>query len=118
MTGAINDAPTDDLDVEDEVFSVERIVGVRDARSSRHDRRIYRLVARQRETGRAGRATRWWSIPAQRPWLAWQLDTSVVRAHRGHRLGLILKGEMLAWLAEAEPQLAQLTPGTPRRTPT
>jgi len=34
-----------------------------------------------------------------------QLDTSVLAAHRGHRLGLLLKISMLRWLAEEEPQL-------------
>ncbi len=34
-----------------------------------------------------------------------QLDTSVVGAHRGHRLGLLLKADMLRWLAETEPAL-------------
>jgi hypothetical protein len=29
----------------------------------------------------------------------------VLRAHRGHRLGLVLKIAMLHWLAEEEPQL-------------
>ena len=29
----------------------------------------------------------------------------MVRAHRGHRLGLLLKAEMNLWLAGAEPQL-------------
>jgi hypothetical protein len=29
----------------------------------------------------------------------------VVRAHRGHRLGLLLKIGMLRWLAAEEPQL-------------
>ncbi|MDX6302180.1 MAG: hypothetical protein QOF53_3394 [Nocardioidaceae bacterium] len=42
--------------------------------------RLYRLVARQH-------------------------DTAVARAHRGHRLGLLLKAGMLLWPAEAEPQI-------------
>jgi hypothetical protein len=29
----------------------------------------------------------------------------VARAHRGHRLGLLLKAGMLLWLAEAEPRI-------------
>ena len=33
-----------------------------------------------------------------------QGDTAVARAHRGHRLGLLLKIDMMHWLAEAEPQ--------------
>ena len=32
----------------------------------------------------------------------------MVRAHRGHRLGLLLKLDMLRWLAEAEPQVEQI----------
>ena len=39
------------------------------------------------------------------PQLAEQHDTSVVRSHRGHRLGLLLKAEMMLWLREAQPQL-------------
>ena len=34
-----------------------------------------------------------------------QTDTAVARNHRGHRLGMLLKIEMMRWLAEAEPQL-------------
>ena len=30
------------------------------------------------------------------------------RDHRGHRLGLLLKIEMMRWLAEAEPQIAEI----------
>ena len=29
----------------------------------------------------------------------------MARSHRGHRLGLLLKIDMMRWLAEAEPQL-------------
>jgi RimJ/RimL family protein N-acetyltransferase len=47
-------------------------------------------------------------VDGERPTLAEQHDTSVVRAHRGHRLGLLLKAEMLLWLAEAEPQLERI----------
>jgi GNAT superfamily N-acetyltransferase len=106
LTGAINDAPTDALDIEDELFTEDRILGFERAQLAR-DRRTYRLMARHRETGELVGHTVV-AVLGQRPWLASQLDTSVVRAHRGHRLGLILKGEMLAWLAEVEPQLAEL----------
>ncbi len=41
----------------------------------------------------------------------WQLDTSVRRGHRGHRLGLLLKIAMLRWLAEEEPQLRTIDTG-------
>ena len=33
-------------------------------------------------------------------------DTAVAAAHRGHRLGLLLKADVMRWLAGAEPQVA------------
>ena len=43
-----------------------------------------------------------------RPSRGVQGDTAVAREHRGHRLGLLLKIEMMAWLAETEPQLEHI----------
>ncbi|CAN5325038.1 GNAT family N-acetyltransferase [soil metagenome] len=106
MTEAINDAPTDDLDVEDEVFTPERIRAFEAAQLA-HDRRLYRLIARERSTGVLAGHTMV-AVESDRPWHAWQYDTSVLRAHRGHRLGLLLKIAMLRWLAEDEPQLRTL----------
>jgi GNAT superfamily N-acetyltransferase len=103
MSVGINDAPTDDLDFEDEVFSPERIRAFENGQVG-HDRRTYRLVARERSTGEMAGQTMV-GVEAERPWHAWQYDTSVLRAHRGHRLGLLLKIAMLYWLAEEEPQL-------------
>ena len=42
------------------------------------------------------------------PGMPSQFDTSVVRGHRGHRLGLLLKTDMLRWLRDVEPNLEQL----------
>lgn len=106
MTAAINDAPLDDLDIEDEVFPVERVRGYEQASLAR-GYRLYRLIARLRESGElAGQTVV--AVEEERPWLGHQHDTSVVRDHRGHRLGLLLKTGMLLWLAEAEPGLASL----------
>lgn len=106
MTAAINDAPTDDLDVEDEVFPVERVMAYEAAQEARN-RRLYRVVARHRDTGAlAGHTVV--VVEAERPSLGDQHDTSVVAAHRGHRLGLLLKTAMLRWLAEEEPALATI----------
>jgi GNAT superfamily N-acetyltransferase len=106
MTEAINDAPTDDLDVEDEVFSPDRIRAFEAAQDA-YERRIYRLVASHRASGELAGHTMV-GVPVQHPWQAWQLDTSVVGAHRGNRLGLLLKAEMLGWLRQAEPQLHRI----------
>lgn len=106
MTAAINDAPTDDLDIEDEVFSPERIRTFEAAQAAARQR-LYRLVARERSTGVLAGHTMV-GVDAERPWLAGQWDTSVLREHRGHRLGLVLKIAMLRWLGEVEPQLRTL----------
>ena len=45
---------------------------------------------------------------AVRPWApreALQYDTAVAGGHRGHRLGIALKIEMMRWLADTEPQV-------------
>jgi GNAT superfamily N-acetyltransferase len=106
MTGAINDAPIDDLDMEDEVFTGERVRGFEEATLNRGCR-LYRLLARHRDSGAlAGHTVV--AVEEERPQLGEQEDTSVVRAHRGHRLGLLLKAGMLRWLAEAEPQLRSI----------
>ena len=103
VTAAINDAPTDDLDIEDDVMSEERLTAYEDAVLARRNR-IYRLVARHRATGQLGGHTVV-AVEEERPAYAHQHDTAVARAHRGHRLGLLLKAGMLVWLAEAEPQV-------------
>ena len=103
MTAAINDAPMDDLEVEDEVFSPERIRAFETAQLA-SGRRLYRLVARLRDGGELVGHTMT-AVEGERPWWGWQYDTTVTPAHRGHRLGLLLKIEMLRWLAADEPQL-------------
>jgi GNAT superfamily N-acetyltransferase len=103
ITQAINDAPTDDLDIEDEVFSPERIRAFEAAQAAQ-GRRVYRLAARPRgASGLAGHTLL--AVEADRPWHAWQYDTSVLAEHRGHRLGLLLKTAMLRWMEEDEPQI-------------
>jgi GNAT superfamily N-acetyltransferase len=103
LMSAINDAPTDDLDIEDEVFTPERLTAYEDATEAQ-GQRLYRLVARHRGTGQLGGHTAV-GVEEERPSAAHQHDTAVARAHRGHRLGLLLKSAMLLWLAEAEPQV-------------
>ncbi len=106
MASAINDAPTDDLDIEDEVFSAERMRAYEDAMAG-FGHRMYRVVAREVATGElAGQTVI--GVEGERPQYGHQHDTSVVRAHRGHRLGLLVKAEMLDWLREAEPELAEV----------
>lgn len=103
MTAAINDAPTDDLAYEDEVYTAERVRNYEQAQMAQ-GQRLYRLTARHRESGTlAGQTVV--VVESARPWIAHQHDTSVTREHRGHRLGLRLKTDMLQWLRECEPQV-------------
>ena len=56
---------------------------------------LYRVMARHRGTGEwAGQSML--AFNEFSPAAAFQEDTSVVRAHRGHRLGLLMKAAMLA----------------------
>ncbi len=106
LTSVINDAPLDDLDIEDEVFTDDRI---RDYESAQVDsgHRLYRIVARHRQTGEpAGHTVV--AVDAETPVLGHQHDTAVARAHRGHRVGLLLKADMMRWLAEVEPQVTSI----------
>jgi RimJ/RimL family protein N-acetyltransferase len=106
MSASINDAPTDDLDIEDEVYPVERIRSYETAMESR-GMRLYRVLARRRDTGElAGHTVV--AVDSERPWIGDQHDTTVVAAHRGHRLGLLLKADMLRWLEQTEPGLATI----------
>jgi GNAT superfamily N-acetyltransferase len=45
------------------------------------------------------------AIDPEHPEWAFQQLTAVTRAHRGHRLGLLVKTAMLEWLASAEPRV-------------
>jgi len=106
VTEAINDAPTDDLDIEDEVFSADRVRDYETAQLGQ-GQILHRVVARHRETGElAGHTVV--AVSGERPENAEQHDTAVVQAHRGHRLGLLLKADMLDWLAETQPQVTSI----------
>jgi GNAT superfamily N-acetyltransferase len=103
VTAAINDAPMGDLTYEDEKFDLQRLQDFETALVGRGER-AYRVIARDRQTGDVGGHTIV-AIHPLRPEIAGQGDTAVARQHRGHRLGLLLKIDMMHWLAEAEPQL-------------
>jgi GNAT superfamily N-acetyltransferase len=106
LTAAINDAPKDDLEMEDDVFSPGRMRAYEEAQS-KSDHTIYRVIAREKSTGAlAGHTVI--SVERERPHIGEQHDTSVAREHRGHRLGALVKSAMLLWLREAEPAVAQV----------
>src|SRR5262245_8315465 len=107
MASAINDAPTDDLDIEDEVFSADRMRAYESAQLDR-GRRMFRTFARHRVTGeQAGHSVV--VVDEERLEFAEQHDTSVLAAHRGHRLGLLLKTDMNLWLRDVQPQIVEIS---------
>lgn len=101
VTAAINDAPMGELTFEPEVFDLDRLRAVEQAREGRGDT-IYRILARHRETGVVGGHTLV-AVNPLRPDRVFQGDTAVHRDHRGHRLGMALKIDMMRWLADVEP---------------
>lgn len=103
VTAAINDAPMGDLDYENETFDLQRLQDFEFASRAKGER-LYRVFARHRSTGAVGGHTVL-GVQPRRPAWGMQMDTAVHRDHRGHRLGLLLKIDMMRWLATAEPQL-------------
>ena len=68
---------------------------------------LYRVMARHRGP-EPGPASRCWRSTSSRPAEAFQEDTSVVRAHRGHRLGLLMKAAMLRWVGDERPEVGAI----------
>lgn len=99
---AINDAPADE-GLEPDVWDADR---VRAYDASMVDRRqtTYRVLARHRPTG-AWAGMSLLCVDEFSPSIAHQEDTNVVRAHRGHRLGLALKCELATWLRHERPEV-------------
>jgi GNAT superfamily N-acetyltransferase/RimJ/RimL family protein N-acetyltransferase len=67
----------------------------------------YTIVARHRESREAAGLTIV-CVHEARPEIAAQEDTSVVAAHRGHRLGLRMKLAMLDWLRAERPDVESI----------
>lgn len=103
MAASINDAPLDDLELEDDVYDPRRTRLVEEAQRGRN-RDHLRVAARHRGTGELGGHT---ELVVERwdPSVAYQLDTAVVPQHRGRRLGLLLKSAMVLWLRERNPEV-------------
>ncbi len=103
MAASINDAPLDDLVLEDDVYDPRRTRLVEEAQRGRN-REHLRIAARHRATGELGGHT---EVVVERwdPEVAYQFDTTVAPRHRGHRLGLLLKSAMVQWLCERHPGL-------------
>ena len=98
---AMSDAPHDPS-WEEPVWDAERVRAT-DRRRRLQKLRSYAVAARHDATGDLAGVTRV-EVPPDEPDWVYQGVTAVVRAHRGHRLGLLVKLAMMEWLAQAEPQ--------------
>ncbi len=103
----MNTAPIDDLEFEDEVFTVARL---RDREESVAIRAIdlSTLVAVHTPTGEMVAHTDLW-LPQRWPAKAYQNDTGVNPAHREKGLGRWLKAQMLLNLMDERPQIDNIS---------
>jgi len=103
----MNTAPTENLEYEDEVFTVAR---QRDREERLHIRNIEprTLVAVHTPTGEMVAHTDVW-LPQRWPAKAYQNDTGVNPAHREKGLGRWLKAQMLLDLMDERPQIKNIS---------
>jgi len=106
LNTAMADAPHSD-NYEPVTWDADRLRAA-EQRSVLQGTREYSVGAIEDGTGEMAALTQVTVDPAGPPGWAYQQLTAVTRAHRGHRLGMLIKVAMLEWLAEAEPQLRQI----------
>jgi GNAT superfamily N-acetyltransferase len=109
VINAFNDAPRDE-GVQEEAWDGRRLRERGDATAELLGVREYSVTAVHDATGEMAAMTQVAIDPGSPEW-GHQALTAVTRAHRGHRLGLLVKAAMLEWLATAEPQIEQIETG-------
>lgn len=106
-TEVLNDAPTGGLDYDDERWDADR-VAARDALMTASGRRLHAALALAPDGSVAGSTEVWVEQDGR---TAWQWGTSVAAAHRGHRLGMLLKTTLVERLRALEPALEVVSTG-------
>ena len=109
VENAMADAPHDEGE-EPSVWDAARVREQMDDIRERQGRRIYTLAALHDASGEMAAVTAVEADPDNPEW-GHQLLTAVVRKHRGHRLGLLVKTAMLDWLAEEQPSIGRIVTG-------
>jgi GNAT superfamily N-acetyltransferase len=101
FTRMSTDAPSAGLEEPEDLWTTDRVVEA-EAREEASPREMLTVVVEHVPTGTlAGYSSL--SVPAQTGRAVMQDDTLVLREHRGHRLGMLLKVANLANLAELRP---------------
>jgi RimJ/RimL family protein N-acetyltransferase len=106
---AMNDAPRSE-GFDGATWDAQRVRERVDGRLKLTGGRRYTVAARHDATGEIAAITQVHVAPEHPGWGGQGL-TAVTRPHRGHRLGLLVKAEMLRLLAEAEPKLERIETG-------
>lgn len=105
VSQAMNDAPREDS-IEPERWDADRVRIVEEM-PVKHGLRLYSAAARYPATGELAALTQLLFDPQTPEW-GFQLLTAVIRPHRGHRLGLLVKAVTHQWLTEAEPAVRRV----------
>lgn len=108
LSAAMADAPRD-AGIDPEAWDVERITEVERVCLST-GQQFYSVGARHEATGRLVAITQ---VAVESGTLGWGFQgiTAVLQAHRGHRLGLLVKAKMLDLLAAHEPTVRHILTG-------
>ncbi|MEV0344875.1 GNAT family N-acetyltransferase [Nonomuraea sp. NPDC050680] len=106
LMGGMNDAPRD-ADIEDVNFSIDRL-RAREQALPAIGRLPYTMIVRRTSDGAPAGYTRILVDEDRSDSWGHQTDTTVLREHRGHRLGLLLKIGNLLWLREREPHIERV----------
>ncbi|WP_158578513.1 GNAT family N-acetyltransferase [Spongiactinospora rosea] len=102
LHAGMNDAPTGGLDIEDEVWDAAR-TGERELRLHEAGANGRAIIARHTATGAPAALTRVFFDDDGADGWGRQSDTVVLRPHRGHRLGMLLKTTNALTLLDEEP---------------
>jgi GNAT superfamily N-acetyltransferase len=105
---AMNDAPREEGWFEDDLWDADRVRDRGNAWLRATGTQCYSVAAVHDVTGEMAGLTQLYADAAHPTW-AHQGNTSVTKAHRGHRLGLLIKASLMEWLAAAEPALEQVS---------
>jgi GNAT superfamily N-acetyltransferase len=95
------DAPTAGLQEPEDVWTAQRLIDEENYRAA-SPRRILTAAALHEPSGHLVAFTQL-SVPAETERSVGQEDTLVLREHRGHRLGMLLKSANLEYLAQEDP---------------
>jgi GNAT superfamily N-acetyltransferase len=106
LFAALNDAPHD-AHVAPAVWDAQRVRERVNALRPHYGLRTYAVAARHDASGELAALTEVAVDPADPGW-AHQMLTGVIRAHRGHRLGLLVKIAMAERLRATEPTVERL----------